>query len=291
MQIKMKTKMKQSEVLTGEINGEEFEFSSEPKSEPLTFIDGDTMIVGYLVHDDMDGNDAGDFYGGRIYATNGSEVDNKAFFAVLGMDKYGNHNPSLQANPYAVILDSLDDTTWSPSGSKFADSFQEDLAIRGAGVWIPDEEQESECDARAEVYSFCEIKKSIKEGVAKYTLISDSENKQFSQWTHAFSAALVIANKAQFENGVVPTPIQIENGKNLAKIDMAEEACAILNEWNNDEKYGIVIATYEKQDGEWTLETSDENNVGFLGTEYALSELKCEFERACDDLTDDIKPR
>lgn len=286
-------------ITTGEINDDEsFEFDFPPSDviEPLTFIKDDTLIVAYLSQDDDMANPLTEWDGiGNIFSThrNAGKDQHEAFLTALGLDEYGQRDEDLPVDPYAVRLDCYQHsgTAWAVSGSAIARNFpdQQFDVGHGVGVWLPDDDVNQECDSRAEVYALFEITEStervVGELVTKYSINSES----FTDWRQAFDAAKILL-KESTDNGIVPTLEQIEKGKMLAKNELAAQACDTYNQWSNGETYGIVIATYTKQDDEWTVDDSDEC-WGYLGTEYAISEVKSQFKDACDRLELDNSPK
>jgi len=292
-------------------NGEsiEFDFKPDDAAEPMTFQKDNTLIVGYLSHDDDMESPLDNCDGmGKIHTAhkNAGKEEHKAFFSAIGRDEYGDLNDDIAPNTYAVKLDCYQHggTAWAVSGSEMARNFpdQQFDTGHGVGVWVPDDSAQEECDRRAEVYAFLVIdaeREMIDDSsVTQYKIRPTSgsfdgdtniDGKIYSQWHEAFDAASAAIKAAQSNKLLeAPTPEQIENGKKLACAELAAQACDAINTWSNGENYGIVMAAYTKTDGsnEWEVEHSDEC-WGYLGAEDTIAELKRQFEAACDELDTD----
>lgn len=282
----------------------EFAFELDSVTEPLAFqIDDNTLLIGYLSHDEDVANPFADFEdGGPIFSTHrdAGRDQHKAFFLALGKDAYGDDDPDILPNPYAVRLDCYQHsgTAWAPSGSTEARNFpdQQFDVGHGVGVWVPDDYRREECDRRAEVYAFFAIKKenTREAGVSddRYQLVLNNNSLVgiFPDWRQAFAAAQEQVREFK-ASGAIASPAQLEAGKTRAKVELAGADCETVNQWSNGDAYGVIIATYKRDDededeDEWQVEESDEC-WGYLGGDYAISELTEQFKTACDNLAEE----
>lgn len=281
------------------------ELPADPVTAPLAFqVDADALVVGFLVRDEDAENPLTNCDGlGAIYSTHrdAGRDQHQAFFSALGLDAYGDPDADLSVNPYAVALDCYQHggNVWAPSGSAQARNFpdQQFDVSHGVGVWVPDEAAKEECDRRADVYAFFAINKENKrvdnESVNLYHLL-DSDNAligTFPQWHEAFASA---QNKVQdfMSKGIDPQIGKAKAGKELAKAELAGEACDALNQWSTGESFGVVICTFSRAENTnffssaevW--ESSDAHEgYGYLGCDYAVNALAEQFALVCDNLT------
>jgi hypothetical protein len=172
----------------------------------------------------------------------------------------------------AVLLDLYDHSgvSYSVSGHGMQCRFD---TSKGAAVWVPDEYARDEIERRAEVYkyayvdttSFC-LGRNI-----KYVMRVQNTGwtKQSDDWRELYKLAQEIA-RLKKKAGEPPK----FNGRRIAALEMAEEACETYTSWCNGDCYGIVIGIYDLEGDV----VEEDTCWGYVGSEWAEEALEEEFE-------------
>ena len=122
-------------------SGRTFDLLTEPVDSTdilfKPFPDG-RAVVGYLAQDEDCPNPLADCDGmGHILQFKDRKVLHDALRAI-GCDQYGNRDPDIIPNPFAIVLDKFEhgEVSWSVFGEGMQDRWD---TSHGAGVWIPDD--------------------------------------------------------------------------------------------------------------------------------------------------------
>lgn len=152
----------------------------------------------------------------------------------------------------------------------------------GGALWVPDDCAREELDRRAEVYQYGKIVEKRFRGKAAFTFEIDGQtgvtNFRFDYWHEAFAVLAKAVEKKKKGNGAL--------GRRRAAVELARNAAETYTDYCNGASYDVIIETFEiidEEDGS-TKSIDDEVLPGHLGSDYAESTLKSEFDAELDRL-------
>jgi hypothetical protein len=180
----------------------------------------------------------------------------------------------LIGNRHAVVLDVYDHSGTHFSISGQGPNCRWDTA-RGVGIWVPDKVAEEEIERRAKVYAKGVVAKA-RPGVYG-AAVSQGDNtftrsSPYSTWYEAFQ---------WLEAQPHPAP-DVKAGYLRAREELAQEALDSYNAWCAGDCWGVVVDAFEIHGGVATELTTDDC-FGFVGSEYAESELRSMFDIAVEE--------
>jgi len=177
-----------------------------------------------------------------------------------------------EGDPDAVLLDLYDHSGVSYSVSGHGTQCRWDTS-RGAAVWVPDEYARDEIERRAEVYKYAYVDDNgyCRGRGIKYSLYiqNSAYRPQSDAWRELYQLAKEIA-RLKKKAGEPPE----FDGRQIATLELAEQACETYTSWANGDCYGVVVGIYNlegnlvEEDACW----------GYVGSEWAESALAEEFE-------------
>lgn len=187
----------------------------------------------------------------------------------------------LVGDPDRVSLDVYEHSGVAYSVSGEGMSCMWDTAHGGA-LWVPDDCAREELNRRAEVYQYGQVVEKRFRGKTKFTFQVDGRKEvtsfRFDYWHEAFDAlAKAVASKGKGDQLL---------GRIRSAKELARNAAEAYTDYCNGASYDVIIETFEVTDEEIgsTRSVDDEVLSGHLGSEYAESSLKSEFDAELDRL-------
>ena len=274
-------------------------------------------LVGYLVDDQdvphpLDESDGM----GRIYRwdRDSRRESKQQGFQALGLDQYGEPDPDLKRNEFAIPLDKYEhgQVIWSVAGSHSTEHWD---TSRGAGVWVLDDSCLEHIKSTAikgllpegTVVSYVSkrnpdgtaIMRPCKPGERSHFLNPDGSRRNEVADERYLNVITVTypdgTSKGGYKNfvtaylaaarklGIKITKESMAEGAQKVAAECAAQACRVYTDWCNGNCYGYIIDVFDAA-GE-LVEDAGDRCFGYIGMEDGESSLNDAMEGLSRRLT------